>query len=212
MQIKIFKLTRAIDTRSIDVKIKIKNKEIQTYLDIESPDFPKFVTPLLNLANQYAQGTRPKIVGQMTDLVQEFTGKTLAEWEKWYLSKRPEAIRNATERILKMLSQFKNALNQIDKTLVEKWVRDLVIVKTYIGLRFHDAILKKATEITKTVYRLAEPDDEARGIDGYVGDTPVSIKPETYKMKAGLPEGISVKMIFYKKIKGGIEVDYGEII
>jgi hypothetical protein len=43
------------------VKIKITIEEIRKYLDIETPDFPKYVAPLINLANQYAQGTRPKI-------------------------------------------------------------------------------------------------------------------------------------------------------
>ena len=40
----------------------------------------------------------------------------------------------------------------------------------------------------------------------------MSIKPDTYKVKAALREEIAVKIIYYKKIKNGIEVDYGEII
>jgi len=31
----------------------------------------------------------------------------------------------------------------------------------------------------RTNYRLAEPDEESKGIDGYIGDIPVSIKPNT---------------------------------
>ena len=34
----------------------------------------------------------------------------------------------------------------------------------------------------------------------------------TYKVKAGLPEHIAVKIIYYEKIDDGIEVDYGEIL
>ena len=30
--------------------------------------FPKYTTQLMNLANQTAQGTRPKVVGQMSEL------------------------------------------------------------------------------------------------------------------------------------------------
>jgi len=69
------------------MKIKITIEEIRKYLDIETPEFPKYVAPLINLANQYAQGTRPKVVGQMSELIQEFEGKTLREWEEWYLKK-----------------------------------------------------------------------------------------------------------------------------
>ena len=194
------------------MKVKISIEEIRKYLDIETPEFPKYVAPLINLANQYAQGTRPKVVGQMSELIQEFQGKTLSEWEKWYLKKKPEAIKNATEKILQKLKELKNSLNKIDRTSVEQWVRDLVIVKTFAGLRFQEAILKKGAEIKGTGYRFSKPDEEAKGIDGYIGDISVSIKPHTYEVKASLPENIDIKIIFYRKIDDGIEVDYGEIL
>jgi hypothetical protein len=40
------------------------------------------------LANQNAQGTRPKVVGQMSELIKEFPGKDVAEWEEWYINFR----------------------------------------------------------------------------------------------------------------------------
>lgn len=193
------------------MKVKISTGEIRRYLNIETPEFPKYVAPLINLANQYAQGTRPKVVGQMSELIQEFEGKTLFEWEKWYLEKKPDAIRNATEKILQKLKELKSSLNKIDQTTVEQWVRDLVIVKTFAGLRFQGAILKKGAEIKGTDYRLSKPDEESKGIDGYIGDIPVSIKPHTYEVKASLPEHIDIKVIYYRKVDEGIEVDYGEI-
>jgi len=148
----------------------------------------------------------------MSELIQEFEGKTLREWEEWYLKRKPDAIRNATEKIIEKLKELKNSLDKIDRATVEQWVRDLVIVKTFAGLRFQEAILKKGAEIKGTSYRLAEPDEESKGIDGYIGEIPVSIKPHTYDVKASLPEHIEVKIIYYRKIDDGIEVDYGEIL
>ncbi|MEM4408829.1 MAG: MjaI family restriction endonuclease, partial [Candidatus Caldarchaeum sp.] len=92
------------------------------------------------------------------------------------------------------------------------WVRDLVLVKTFAGLRFQEAILKKGAEIKGTNYRLSEPNEESRGVDGYIGEIPVSIKPYTYEVKAALPESIEIKIIYYRKIDDGIEVNYGEIL
>ena len=194
------------------MKIKLKNDDVRKLLDIETPEFPKYVSPIINLANQYAQGTRPKVVGQMTELIQHFTGRTLGEWERWYLKQKPEAIKNATEKILTTIENLKSSLAQIDRSLIEQWVRDLVIVKTFMGLRFQEAILKKGAEINGTSYKLAEPADEAKGIDGYIGKIPVSIKPDTYKVKEALPEQIEAKIIYYGKVDGGIEVDYGEML
>ena len=194
------------------MKIKLSNDEIRKYLDIETHEFPTYTTQLMNLANQNAQGTRPKIVGQMSELIQHFTGKTLSEWEQWYLKEKPGAIKAATERILQMVNNLKNAIEKIDKEMVEEWVRDLVIVKTFMGLRFQEAILKKGAEIKGVDYSLSDSTEESKGIDGYIGNIPISIKPVTYKVKASLREDITVKTIYYEKIKNGIQVDYEEVI
>ncbi len=194
------------------MKIKLTNEEIRKHLHIEPPEFPKYVTQILNLANQNAQGTRPEVVGQMSELIKQFDGSTIEEWEEWYLKRNPEAIENATKRILEMVENLKEATSGIDREMIEKWVKDLVVVKTFIGLKPQKAILKKAAEIKGTSYRLSKPSEESQGIDGYVGDVPVSIKPVTYKIKRALPEKIAARIVYYEKVKDGFEVDYGEIV
>lgn len=193
------------------MKVKLTNKDIREALEIPSPSFPKYVSQIINLANQNAQGTRPRVVGQLTDLIQEVSGKTLDEWEQWYLQRDPDAIKTAKEKILSMLENLKDAMHNIDENMVSVWVKDLVIVQTFIGLQFQEAILKKAAEIKGVDYRLSEKTDESKGIDGYIGNIPVSIKPETYKVKQSLSETIAAKIIYYKKVKNGIEVDYTEV-
>lgn len=47
--------------------IKIPNNAILNLLDTEATIFPKYATQILNLANQNAQGTRPAVVGQMSN-------------------------------------------------------------------------------------------------------------------------------------------------
>lgn len=194
------------------MKIKLSNEEIRKCLDIESLEFPRYTTQLLNLANQNAQGTRPRVVGQMSELIQHFTGKSLAEWEQWYLKRNPDAINKATEKIICMVENLKEAMKKIDRGMVEEWVRDLVVVKTFMGLRFQEAILRKGAEIKGLDYRLSDFTEESKGIDGYIDGIPVSIKPETYKTKSALRENIEVKTIYYEKVKNGIQVDYEQIM
>jgi ribosomal protein S19 len=193
------------------MKIKLTNEQIRQALEIPSLSFPKYVSQLINIANQNAQGTRPRAVGQLTNLIQEFPGKTLDEWEQWYLQRYPNAINTAKEKIILMLEGFKDAMRKIDEDMIYEWARDLVIVQTFVGLQFQEAILKKGSEIKGVGYKMSEKTDESQGIDGYLGDIPVSIKPDTYKLKKSLREEISAKIIYYKKIKDGIEVDYGEV-
>lgn len=113
--------------------IKIDNKELSAILSDNKVDFPKYSTLILNLANQTAGGTKPKVVGQMSELIQKFQGKKLDEWEQWYLKQHPEAISNATNKIVEMIQNFRDVMDKIDKELIEKWVRDLVIAKTFMA-------------------------------------------------------------------------------
>jgi len=192
------------------MKLKIPNSEVQELLSGKTYSYPKYATQIMNLANQNAQGTRAKIVGQMSDLIQEFEGTALSEWEKWYLERHPDAIDNATEKVYAMVTLFKDAILKIDKETVREWIEELVVVKTFSGLKFQEAILKKISLHFKKPYRLAKPDEESKGIDGFIGDMPISIKPITYKTKMGLNEVISVPIVFYDKKKSEIVIEFDE--
>jgi hypothetical protein len=58
----------------------LENKEV----------FPKYTTQLINLANQNSQGTRPEVVGKMTELIKKCPLRSRDGWKKWYLSKHPD--------------------------------------------------------------------------------------------------------------------------
>ena len=191
-------------------KLKMRNEEITQLLDADVGSFPKYATQLINLANQNAQGTRPEVVGQMSELIQEFRGRKLEEWEKWYLSSHPEAIEKAKTKIMQMIENFKQVITKIDEEMIRAWVKDLVIVKTFVGLKFQEAILKRVATHTGKSYRISVPEEEAKGIDGYIGDNPVSIKPQTYESKQMLPESIGVQIIYYDKVKDGINIFFDE--
>jgi hypothetical protein len=191
-------------------KVRIKNKVVTQLLDSEVVSFPKYATQLINLANQNAQGTRPEVVGRMNDLIQQFKGRKLREWEEWYLNRHPEAIDKAKARILEMMQNFKKVITLIDADMIEAWVRDLVIVKTFVGLKFQEAILKHIAASVNKSYRLSDPEEEARGIDGYIGEMPISIKPQSYESKPMLPEIIDVRIIYYEKVKDGINLYFEE--
>lgn len=191
------------------MRLKITSRELtQTLAETEPTQFPKYATQIINLANRFAQGTRPSVVGQQTELIQEFPGRTLEEWQAWYLTRYPRAIEEATQRIYAMTERLRETIAGIDRSMVEAWVKDLVLVKTFVGLRFQGAILHTIAAQKNVPYRFSTTDEEARGIDGYIGDLPVSIKPDTYKTMAQLPENIGVAFIYYTKQKDGLVLEY----
>lgn len=187
---------------------KIKTAEILEFEGGRVPEFPKYTTQIINLANQNAQATRARVVGQMTDLIQEFPGRDFEEWKAWYLQREPAAIEDATERICSMLAKLKEAIPLIDKPMVREWVEDLVLAKTFAGLRVQGAVIARVAHMKGTSYRLATPEEESQGIDGYIGDTPVSVKPDTYATKNMLPETIDAQMIVYEKKKDGVSYSF----
>lgn len=96
--------------------------------------------------------------------------------------------------------------------MIKAWVEDLVLEKTFIGLRFQEAILKKIAEIKKEKYRFSNPKEESKGIDGFIGNIPISIKPITYKTKNSLRENITAKIVYYDKTKSGLVIDASELL
>ncbi len=192
--------------------IKIKNEELIQELIGKVEEFPLYTTQILNLANQNAQGTRPRVVGQLSELIKECPERTYEGWKRWYLMKNPEAIESASEKIKTMVNNLEEAIRKIDKPMIERWVEDLIIEKTFIGLRFQEAILKKVANIKKEKHRLSIIEEESKGIDGFIGDIPISIKPITYKIKNSLRENIEAKIIYYEKTKNGLNIDASELL
>ncbi len=193
------------------MKYTLKNELIENFNESKSFSFPKYTSQLINWANQNAQGTRPVVVGQMSELFPEFMNSgmeiTIENWRKWYTEKYPEAFENATDKIYAQVQNLKNAIPLIDREMVEKWVQDLVINKTFNGMYVQKAILASLAEKRGTTYRLATPEEESIGIDGYVGEIPYSVKPGTYKTMGRLSETIDVKMIYYSKTKTNLKIE-----
>lgn len=189
-------------------KFKISNDEIAELSNAPQYQFPKYVTQVINLVNSNAGGTRPKVVGQMSELIKEFDGKTIDEWIEWYTERYPDAVNNATEKIWTMYETMKPAFNTITKEIVENWVKDLVYGKTFCGLKFQTVIISSIAKQIAKCWREANPEEEAEGIDGFIGDKPLQIKPITYKLEARLPETINVPIVYYDKKKDGISIDY----
>jgi len=188
------------------MKVFISSSDLQHFED-QSSNFPSYVSGFLNSANRYSHGTRPEVVGQMTELIRQFPGKTLDEWKEWYVKQHPMGIDNATTKILSKIDEYKNILTTIDREMVRRWVADLVLDKTFTGLRIQEAILKKVSELRKCDYRISSPREESQGIDGFIGDKPVSIKPDSYRTMPTLNENIQAQLIIYSKKKKGIEFD-----
>lgn len=190
------------------MKIKIDNATIEVWSGAYPYLFPKYTTQIINLLNSNAQGTRPAVVGQLSDLIQEFPGKTLDDWVLWYAKQKPGAVDAATDRIFNMYQQMSKAFASINREMIEAWVKDLVYNKTFCGLKFQSAIIKFLADKYKVRWRLANKKEESKGIDGFVGNVPIQIKPSSYKQEFRLLEDFEVSIVYYEKRKDGIFLEF----
>ena len=195
---------------------RISNEEVLSLSNGATYPFPKYTTQIINLANGNAKGTVPEVVGQVSDLIQEFDGQTLDEWVTWYNAKMPDAIENATEKTYNMLVKMREVAQVIDRDMVRCWIKDLVYNKTYCGLKVQPAILSYVANMVGKKWRLATKEEEAKNIDGYIGDVAVQIKPSSFKFEKRLGLNIDVPIIYYEKKKinnkDGLEIEIEGLI
>ncbi|MFD1686362.1 MjaI family restriction endonuclease [Halobellus litoreus] len=185
--------------------IRISEEEREELVAEIDPEFPKYTTQIMNTANQNSQGTRPATVGQLNEIIeeykQEYPNGDFEDWKRFYFDEYDgeESIEEATDKVFEMVVKMREAAEEIDREMVNRWVKDLVLYKTYNGLgRTEEAVLKKLSEEYGVPYELGTAEDESKGIDGYLGDQPVSVKPVTYKQKSRLQEDIQAPIVYYE--------------
>jgi hypothetical protein len=167
-----------------------------------------YIGSVINLGNSFSHATRPKNVGQMSDLIQKFRDsdyeQTVGGWEQFYDDQiGKDKISVASDKIWEYVEKIKENLSVLTKEDVYEWTKDLIIDKTFSGLQIQLEVLKIAAGSKS--YRLSNTEEESKGIDGYIDSEPISIKPHTYKRTLqSTKENIPYKIIYYKITKNGI--------
>ena len=169
-----------------------------------------YIGSVINLGNSFSHATRPRNVGQLSDMIQDFRDSSyphdVSGWEQYYDDYQgSHKIDEASDKVWEYVERIKSNLEHLTKDDVHAWVKDLIIDKTFMGLQVQLEVLKMSSNGQS--YRLATSDEESKGIDGYIGDEPVSIKPNTYKktIEAG-KESIPYRIIYYRNTKKGLVV------
>jgi len=169
-----------------------------------------YVGSVINLGNSFSQATRANKIGQVSDLIQDFRNssyeQTVEGWEAYYNDVMgKEKIAEASEKIWEYVKRIRKNLNKLTEEDVYNWTKDLIVDKTFSGLQVQLDILKMCCNGKK--YRLATPKEEAKGIDGFIGKEPVSIKPNSYRKTINKgKEKIPYRIIYYTKGKAGLKI------
>lgn len=191
--------------------MKISADKCKNLICGEAPVYPKYFSQLINLANSNSQATRPKNVGSMVDMIPKFSRKK--DWEKFYRDNHYEKINTAVDTIDEAMIKLRRVFEKVSfaeqKNYIRVWVEDLIFDKSFIGINAQAAIIPFIAEREGKEYRFATLAEESKGIDGFIGDEAVSLKPKSYKSKGLLPEEINCRIIYYDVTKNKtVEFDY----
>ncbi len=194
-------------------KIKITKEDIKEIAKYKEKYFPKYTSSLINLLNRWAGGTSDKIVGQMSEEVMLCPYRKHSNWRKWYLKRHPNSIKKSINLIMKKRMEVLKQYKKINKKLMKRWVDDLVIDKSYWGIKIQGAIIKKLKTFTNKRCRVATKKEERSGYDGFIGRNPIQIKPKSYRNASNVrSEILRAKVIYYEKNKdGSYDVNIKEI-
>ena len=88
------------------MRFTIKKEIVKESLGIPEVIFPKYTTQLINLAGSNAAATRPKVVGQMSELTVQSKAKTLNEWNKRFQNSWPEISKQGFNSYFKRMWEY----------------------------------------------------------------------------------------------------------
>lgn len=198
---------------------KIKFADVSKENGSVNPVLPKYSSSVINSASGYAHATRPDNVGQVSEEIQEFCkddnypGHSLEDWKNWHIAKHESgnginrAVDEAWEKYKTMLA----SLQSVTKEDIRLWMEDFVYDKTYNGLMVQSAIIKAIAKELNVNYRLANPEEEKKGIDGFINEKPVQIKSETYKQTGKKHnEATTCPVVYYQKKDKNIIFEYDD--
>lgn len=179
-------------------KLRISAEEREKIVRGFREEFPKYTTQLLNLANQNAQSTRPEYVGKMKDIIKEFESDIpegeYDDWVEFYTSEYEgdEKLNESADRLYEMVQNMREAMDRIDEDMAERYVKQLVLYKTYIGKNadIDEVIFKKLEQVYSTeVERTPES-----WMAGYVEDIPVVFQ----SLDSQFEENQNAVIIYYR--------------
>ncbi len=194
---------------------RIKSTEISKAIGIRQISIPKYSSSVINDANRYSGATRAENVSQVSETIKTFRkdktvpNHSLEEWVRWYITKYPRAITKATNDAWRKFKEIRRELAKVTKDDIKRWEEDLIIYKTYAGLMIQDAIIKTIASELNVESRLSTPEEEGRGIDGYINDIPVQIKSITYRNEVRNEQfAEEIVIVYYSKDERSADISF----
>lgn len=161
--------------------IKLTATDFKSVVKRDRSSFPLYTKPILNIATQNSKATQVKNVGSMKEQWTSFLesgGRSVEDWERWYYDNGGEQkLQKATDKLFEMLNKMPLDHKIFTRELAQEYILDLVINKTHYGMSGEYHAVLAAAQYFGMKYRFSTAEEESQGIDAWIGDYPVQVKP-----------------------------------
>jgi hypothetical protein len=177
--------------------IKLTATAFKDVIKRDRCSFPLNTKPILNIATQNSQCTRVSIVGSMKELFAKFlkadVGRSVDDWENWYLNNGgTQKIQDATDKLFDYLNKMPLDHTVFTREVAENYILDLVINKTHYGMSGEYYAVLATAKYFGLDYSFSSAEEERQGIDAWIGDKPVQVKPHDSVIKHHVRNGADI--------------------
>ncbi|WP_440769352.1 MjaI family restriction endonuclease [Natronorubrum sp. DTA28] len=181
-------------------------------------EYPRYTTKIMNLACHTAQATSRGSVGSLDEILKEFEAEypdgTFEDWVDYYDERYNGEVKvqRAAKKTHDMVENMREAVDLITYGMVEQWVEDLILYKSYMGFDAREVIIPKLGNELQVGSRLANPEEMAEGISGYLGEQPIALRSAKHDEGPAMYNETDVPVIYYEETNsGGYRVEMKEL-
>lgn len=161
--------------------IKLTAKNFKGVIHRTRREWPKYSTQILNIAAQNCKAFDVKRLGSAKETwLSMRSAKIPGTFENWV------AFYNATPLSANIPAQAQKLFDMIQKMQIggitqemcEDYIKEVIYNKTHMGMAGEEMAVQAVGAHFELPVRFSNAEEEAQGIDGWIGDYPVQVKPE----------------------------------
>lgn len=198
--------------------IKLTAKHYVNIVESTRREWPKYSTQLLNLASQNCKATSPKNVGSVKELWLAMRKNgipgTLQNWINYYNTVYgQDRLIEAGSKIHLMLKKMN--ITGITLEMCIDYAMEVVYNKTHMGLGGEEMAIEAVAKFFKLSFKFSSREEESIGIDGWIGNKPVQVKPHNSAFKSHVhnhPDTDKILLITYEEKKSVCYIHNPEFI
>jgi hypothetical protein len=168
--------------------IKLTKKNYKFIVKKNRYEWKTYATQILNIAASNSKALRPKNVGPVVDMFKTMRENgipgTLKNWEKYYnKTQGKNKIIDAGKKIYQMICKMQ--IGGIDEQMCINYAEEVIYNKTHMGCAGQEIAIEVVSKYLNKKVRWPTPEeDSAKGIDAWIGNVPVQVKPHGTNFKS----------------------------